>query len=77
MIALSVQYFWGGKSAAGWNDEWNIPEFCERSAWLGALFGDFGDEYQNMAGRVIQFTRNRVEKELDLCPWDIVGLFAS
>ena len=26
-----------------------------------------------MAGRVIQFTRNRVEKELDTCPWDIVG----
>ena len=20
-----VPYFWGGKSAAGWNDEWNIP----------------------------------------------------
>ena len=32
-----------------------------------------GDEYQNMAGRVIQFTRDRVEKELDACPWDIVG----
>ena len=54
-------------------DEWNIPEFCERSAWLGAIFGDSGDEYENMAGRVIQFTRNRVEKELDTCPWDIVG----
>ena len=26
-----------------------------------------------MAGRVVQFTRNRVEKELDTCPWDIVG----
>lgn len=54
-------------------DEWNIPEFCERSAWLGAIFGDSGDEYENMAGRVIQFTRNRVEKEIDTCPWDIVG----
>jgi len=54
-------------------DEWNIPEFCERSSWLGAIFGDSGDEYENMAGRVIQFTRDRVEKELDTCPWDIVG----
>lgn len=54
-------------------DEWNIPEFCERSAWLGAIWGDSGDEYENMAGRVIQFTRDRVEKELDTCPWDIVG----
>lgn len=54
-------------------DQWNIPEFCERSAWLGAIFGDYGDEYENMAGRVIQFTRDRVEKELDACPWDIVG----
>lgn len=54
-------------------DEWNIPEFCERSAWLGGIFGDSGDEYENMAGRVIQFTRDRVEKELDTCPWDIVG----
>lgn len=54
-------------------NEWNIPEFCEKSAWLGAIFGDYGDEYENMAGRVIQFTRDRVEKELDTCPWDIVG----
>lgn len=54
-------------------DEWNIPEFCEKSSWLGAIFGDSGDEYENMAGRVIQFTRDRVEKELDTCPWDIVG----
>lgn len=54
-------------------NEWNIPEFCEKSAWLGGIVGDSGDEYENMAGRVIQFTRNRVEKELDTCPWDIVG----
>jgi hypothetical protein len=30
-VALSlvgrVPYFWGGKSAAGWNDEWNSPKF--------------------------------------------------
>ena len=54
-------------------DEWNIPELCKRSAWLGAIWGDSGDEYENMAGRVVQFTENRVEKELDSCPWDIVG----
>lgn len=54
-------------------DEWNIPEFCKKDAWLGAIFGDSGDEYENMAGRVIQFTHDRVEKELDTCPWDIVG----
>jgi hypothetical protein len=54
-------------------DEWNIPEFCQQSSWLGGLIGDYGDEYGNMAGRVIQFTPNRVEKELDTCPWDIVG----
>ena len=54
-------------------DEWNIPELVKRSAWIGAIWGDSGDEYQDMAGRVIQFTENRVEKELDTCPWDIVG----
>ena len=54
-------------------DEWNIPEFTERSSWMGALFGDSGDETQDMAGRVIEFTPDRVEKELDTCPWDIVG----
>ena len=45
-------------------DEWNIPEFCRKDAWLGGIFGDSGDEYENMAGRVIQFTHDRVEKEL-------------
>jgi hypothetical protein len=54
-------------------DENNIPEFCEQSSWLGGLAGDSGDEMQMMAGRVIQFTPDRVEKELDTCPWDIVG----
>ena len=54
-------------------DEWNIPELVKRSAWIGAIWGDYGDEAEDMAGRVIQFTENRVEKELDTCPWDIVG----
>ena len=54
-------------------EAFNIPELCEKSSWLGGITGDSGDEWENMAGRVIQFTRNRVEKELDTCPWDIVG----
>lgn len=54
-------------------DEWNIPELVKRSAWIGAIWGDYGDEAEDMAGRVIQFTEDRVEKELDTCPWDIVG----
>lgn len=62
-----------GEYIGAFKDEWNIPEFCEQSAWLGGLIGDYGDEYGNMSGRVIQFTPNRVEKELDTCPWDIVG----
>ena len=53
--------------------DYQIPEFCEQGAWLGGLVGDMGDEMQNMSGRVIQFTPDRVEKELDTCPWDIVG----
>ena len=67
MAASSEEYM------NGFYNEWNIPEFCEKSSWLGAIFGDSGDEYENMAGRVIQFTRDRVEKELETCPWDIVG----
>ena len=54
-------------------DEWNIPELVKRAAWIGAIWGDYGDEAEDMAGRVIQFTEDRVEKELDTCPWDIVG----
>ena len=26
-----VKYFWGGKSAAGWNDEWNTPKLVTAS----------------------------------------------
>ena len=54
-------------------EAFNIPELCEKSSWLGGITGDSGDEWENMAGRVVQFTRNRVEKELDTRPWDIVG----
>ena len=44
-------------------DEWNIPELVKRAAWIGAIWGDYGDEAEDMAGRVIQFTEE----------WDIVG----
>ena len=53
--------------------DWNIPELVKRAAWIGGIWGDYGDEAEDMAGRVVQFTENRVEKELDTCPWDIVG----
>jgi len=50
----------------------NIPE-NEHGAYLAGLVGDQGDEALLMPGRVIEFTPDRVEKELDACPWDIVG----
>ena len=39
-------------------EAFNIPELCEKSSWLGGITGDSGDEWENMAGRVIQFTRH-------------------
>jgi len=40
---------------------------------VGALSGDQGDEMLMMAGRVNDYGTYRFEKELDTCPWDIVG----
>lgn len=37
------------------------------------VFGDNGDERLLMQGRVNDFGTYRVEKELDACPWDIMG----
>lgn len=37
------------------------------------VFGDNGDERLLMNGRVNDFGTYRVEKELDTCPWDIMG----
>ena len=37
------------------------------------VFGDNGDERLMMCGRVNEFGTYRVEKELDTCPWDIMG----
>ena len=38
-----------------------------------AVFGDNGDERLLMRGRVNDFGTYRAEKELDSCPWDIMG----
>lgn len=50
----------------------NQHPFCCGS-FVGGLLGDIGDEGQLMCGRVNDFGTYRVEKELDVCDWDIVG----
>lgn len=50
----------------------NIHPFC-RGNFIGSLFGDLGDEGLLMCGRVNDFGTYRVEKELDVCDWDICG----
>lgn len=50
----------------------NVPPFC-RGNFTAGLYADFGDESLNMCGRVNDFGSYRVEKELDECPWGIVG----
>ena len=32
--------------------DWNIPELVKRAAWIGGIWGDYGDEAEDMAGRV-------------------------
>lgn len=54
------------------SDELNTHPFC-RGNYVGALFGDAGDETLMMCGRVNDFGTYRVEKELDACYWDIIG----
>jgi len=65
-----------------WNDpgmmdyfrgRFKIPESEIAGAHLAAVFADMGDEGNLMAGRVHEFSRDRVEKELDTCPFDLVG----
>jgi hypothetical protein len=50
----------------------NIPPFV-KGTMIGALAGDEGDEANLMTGRVVDYDTYRFEKELDTCPWDIVG----
>lgn len=47
------------------------PFMC--GEFLGALIGDEGDDGMLMPGRVQDFGSYRCEKELDACPWDIIG----
>ena len=51
----------------------NIPESEVAGAHMAAVFADMGDEGNLMAGRVHEFSRDRVEKELDTCPFALVG----
>ena len=53
-------------------DQQNMHPFA-RGCFMGALLGDYADESLLMTGRVNDFGTYRVEKELDTCPWDIVG----
>lgn len=47
------------------------PFMCGQ--FVGALIGDEGDDALLMCGRCQDFGTYRAEKELDVCPWDIVG----
>lgn len=47
------------------------PFMCGQ--FVGGLIGDQGDDALLMCGRVQDFGTYRVEKELDVCPWDIIG----
>lgn len=68
-----------------YNQMFSIPEFNEafrdrqnihpfvNGSMVGVLCGDQGDESLLMNGRVNEYGTYRFEKELDTCPWDIVG----
>ena len=45
----------------------------ETGGFQAGAFGDNGDERLLMQGRVNDLGTYRVEKELDACPWDIMG----
>ncbi|MBN1317320.1 MAG: hypothetical protein JXA42_17690 [Anaerolineales bacterium] len=52
--------------------EQNIHPFMMGN-FMAGLVGDHGDEALLMCGRVNDFGTYRLEKELDICDWDIVG----
>lgn len=69
------QMFIGAKTPEGGDllaDDMNAHPFCCGS-FFAALEADMGDERNLMCGRVNDFGSYRVEKELDICDWDIVG----
>ena len=51
---------------------YNIPPFL-KGCMLCGVTGDYGDEVLMMDGRVNDVGSYRVEKEIDHCPWDIMG----
>ena len=54
------------------DNDLNVHPFCAGN-FTGGLTGDAGDDGLLMCGRVNDFGSYRVEKELDVCYWDIVG----
>jgi hypothetical protein len=68
-------WFVGAKTPEGGDmlaDDVNGHPFCTGS-YFAALEADFGDERNLMCGRVNDFGSYRVEKELDVCYWDVIG----
>ena len=63
---------YAGPMGQGMIDSLNMHPFA-RGNFMGCLVGDTADESLYMTGRVNDFGSYRVEKELDTCPWDIVG----
>ena len=53
-------------------ERFNVHPFV-KGYMVGVLGGDQGDESLLMAGRVNDYGTYRFEKEIDTCPWDIVG----
>ena len=68
--AYARLYYMTGLNSA--MDELNVHPFM-RGGFCGSLSGDSGDECYLMCGRVNDFGTYRVEKELDVCDWDIIG----
>jgi hypothetical protein len=67
-----IQGIYSGSFAVGLAQNLNIHPFM-RGSFYGSLIGDNADEALLMQGRVNDFGTYRNEKELDACPWDIVG----
>lgn len=64
--------YWNQMDPGGPMRTYNIHPFCTGAAW-GGLTGDVGDDYLLMCGRCNDAGTYRVEKELDVCDWDICG----
>lgn len=70
--AIYINIFSIPQVQKGFKEKQNIPPFV-KGYMIGVLAGDQGDEANLMAGRVNDYGTYRFEKELDTCPWDIVG----